>query len=147
MNFFDALNKRVIEERGEEIIDGCKVEDAAKCVDLSVAHSPVVAEYVGTKDVEAMLFNHRLIPEPIKPRKDGLRYYVTNPRAQTWQWFTSDEMKVARARFLLLRSYFYKRLGAFPNGDQQMVLAWYFEGGVWRPTPGSSLGDLMGVVV
>lgn len=147
MSLLDVINKLVVNERGAEVIDGFAVQDAAKCVDLTVAYSPVVAEYVGSKDIEEMDLNRRFIPQPIKPRKDGLRYYVTDPRAQTWQWFTPDEMKVARARFLLLRSHFYKRLGAFPNGDQQAVIVWYFEGGVWRPNPGTALGDLLGVLV
>jgi hypothetical protein len=144
MSLMDALNNMIVGERGEEIIDGCKVADAAKAVDLSVAHSPVVDRYVGTKDIDAMMMSPRLIPQPIKPRKDGLRYYTTNAAAGTWKWFTVDEMKTARARFLLLRGYFYKHLGRFDRGDH--VVAWYFEGGVWRPEPGTALADAIGVV-
>jgi hypothetical protein len=146
MSLLDALTNMLNKEHGEEIIDGGRVEDAAKCVDLSIAYSPVVDQYIGTIDIERMMLNPSKIPQPIKPRKDGLRYYTADPRAQTWQWFTPEQMKTARARYLLLRGYFYKHIGGFAYNDQQRVVAWYFEGGVWRPNPGTELGNAMGIV-
>lgn len=146
MSLLDALNKMLADERGEEFIDGCKVSDAAAIVDLAIAYSPALEGYIGTKDLEAMMLNPRLIPQPIKPRVDGDRYFVVDAKAGTWHWLTTEQMKLARARFLLLRGYFYKHLGGFSHSDRQSILAWYFEGGVWRPDPNSPLSAALGIV-
>lgn len=141
MSLLETVNRMLDEQLGgKEEIDGASPEAIADCVDLSIAHSPVLR---GRLNMKRFGFD---IPEPIKPRKDGLRYYVADPRSQSWEWFTPEQMKVMRARFLLMRGWYYQHLGGFSHPDQQTIIAWYFEGGVWRPNADSALGKAMGLV-
>ena len=122
-----------------ELIDGCDPHDFVGMIDLSIGHSPILHDRHPWPPLGD-------IPEPDKPKKDGLRYYLSWPRSHQWEWLTEESHKLMRARFLIWRGWFYKTLGGFSHPDQQKIVHWYFEGGVWRPNPDSLLYKAMGLI-
>lgn len=142
MSALSSLNKMLgdMYAKDPEVIDGTDPHDLISAVDLTIAHSPVL------QDRAEWPPHHGSIPEPVKPKKDGLRYYLSDARAQTWKWLTPDEHRLMRARFLLWRGWLYRTFDGFPYPDKQCIASWYFEGGMWRPKEGSELSKLMGIV-
>ena len=121
-----------------ELIDGSDPHEVAKLVDLSFAHSPILTRRYAWPPMGE-------IPEPDKPKRDGMRYYLMWPRQQQWEWLTEEAHKIARARFLLWRNWFYKTFDGFSHPEKQKIVAWYFDGQMWRPQQGSDLAKAMGL--
>jgi len=120
-----------------EEIDGANVKETANVVDLSIAYSPVVCSRCDEFQ--------RWIPETEKPQKDGLRYYVLRPQSRDWLWISPDELKVMRARFLLMKAVFYKMFRGYSYPDRQKILHYYFDGRMWQPKEDSDLAKAMGL--
>lgn len=126
MSLIKVLNKIIDREtaaRGGEEIDGVNPRDAAQHVMLDLGYTPVVERYFGD-------MGHQ-IPEPVRVVKDGARYCLMFGR--DYRWVSVEELKVMRARFLLLRGWYYRAFDGFSHPDKQKILAWYFKGGMWRP--------------
>ncbi|MFO0801442.1 MAG: hypothetical protein U0804_28585 [Gemmataceae bacterium] len=122
-----------------EVIDGTSVDDAAGLVDLSVAHTPVVENPAGDN------YQFR-IQRPVEVQKwSGGRWAVMYRERKDFRRVTEDEVKVMRARYLLLRGYYYRSFRHLPYPGQREVTAWYFPDGLWLPEAGSDLAKAMGV--
>ncbi len=121
-------------------IDGVSAEQAAESVDLKVAYSPIVMESWDP------VKNGLRIPEPVKVVKDGLRYAAVWPDRHDFDWLTDQQLRVCRARFLMMKGHFYKQIRGYSHSDQQRILAWYFGGQMWQPKAGSELADALGII-
>lgn len=141
MSLLDALTQILDREyaKDPELIDGCDPREFVKFVDLSIAHSPVIHQRHPWPPMGD-------IPETDKPKQDGLRYYLVWPQSHNWEWLTTESHKLMRVRFLLWRGWLYKTFDGFSHPDKQKIVAWYFDGSMWRPEQDSPLYKAMGLV-
>ena len=121
-------------------IDGMSAEDAAAMVDLKVAYTPIVMESWGDER------DRFQIPQPVKVQRDGLRYAAIWPERHDFEWLDNGRLRVCRARFLLMRGFFYKNFRTYSHPEQQKILVWYFGGQMWQPKAGSELAVAMGIL-
>lgn len=119
-----------------EMVDGARVDKiASECVDLDVEFSPVVP--CRCDDWQ----HNPPTPSRVTKGQDG-RYWVDDLQ----QYVHVESVKIMRARYLLMRGWFWKQLRAMSHSDRQRVLSMYFEGGTWQPEEGSELAKAMHVV-
>lgn len=124
----DQIN-RMNDADGIDIIDGVRVRDVVADVMLDVAFSPVIPTPIQD--------NH--IFDPPRPADviqlgNGMYGIVHGVGEQAdYETVTTDALKLMRARYLLLRDHFYKRLGGMDRVTRRMVLDRFFPGGVWVP--------------
>lgn len=123
-----------------EIIDGQNVKDAAEMVMLDIAFSPVVERPAG--DEVSLCLNP---PRTSQVEQRGDRYLIVRPEQRDFEWVDEVSLKIMRARYLLLRGYYYKQLRRLSHPVRQQVLGLYFDGGVYVPPEGSELAKLLGV--
>ncbi|HEY0983537.1 hypothetical protein [Schlesneria sp.] len=114
-----------------ETIGGHDVHDAAQCVDLNVEFTPVLPDRI---EDPATTFP-RLIPTPRRVQMDGSRWCVWLPNTpEKYRWVNSDdELKVMRARYLLLRGWYFERIETMSHSQRAEVIGKYFPGGVFKP--------------
>lgn len=119
MSLLDELKKFI----PDEIIDGSNVADTAEIVMLDIAYSPVVE---GVVDEERLPFS---IPIPVKvtDRGDG-RYEIRRTDPPDFRILNEAEIKVMRARFLLLKGYYADKMDMLSYSGKQTVIALYFNG-------------------
>lgn len=122
-----------------ELIDGFDPRDFVSMIDLSVGHSPVIHDRYPWPPMGN-------IPQPDKPKRDGLRYYLAWPASQRWEWLTEESHKLMRARFLFWRGLLYRTFDGFSHPEKAQIVAWYFDGAMWRPEQDSALYKAMGLV-
>lgn len=127
-----------------EVIDGHDVAKTAEMLDLSVECSPVVFRRDGIRPVQACML-------------DGGRYrvYIHENDAMSafggYGMYGSNytpevpeaELRVMRARYLLLRGAAYRQLHLMPPHLRARVEQLYFPGGVFVPKPGSRLAAVV----
>lgn len=131
-----ALEKQI----PKESIDGHDPREVARCVMLDVAFTPVLERFVNE---ERLMFDP---PEPVEVQQDGERYMLVKPREHDFRWIDSKSLAVMRARFLLVRGYYYPRLRVLDYQTRDRVLCWYFPGGVYMPAEGSALSKALGII-
>ena len=135
----DWMNRNI----PREDIDGMSPEDAAKFVELQMGYTPIV--------LERWSGEHWDIPVPCKVITDGKKYaavwerWMLNGRngGRDFQNLLDEQHMEARARYLLLRGYFYRHFDRYSYPEQRKIIAWYFGGVMWRPAEGSDLHRLM----
>lgn len=87
----------------------------------------------------------RQIPDVSYVEMNGERYMIPRPKEVDFDFLSEDSVKVARARFLLLRDYYYKRWRSVSHPMRQEAVAKFFGGSVWTPAEGSELAKAMGI--
>lgn len=119
MSLLDAIRDLI----PEEIIDGNNVEETAEMVMLDIAYSPVVEFIV---DEKRLLFD---IPIPVKVinRGDG-KYEIRHLDPPDFKILSANEIKIMRARFLLLKAYYADKMDILAYPEKQTVIALYFDG-------------------
>ncbi len=75
---------------------------------------------------------------------DG-RYMIVRPELTDFDWLTEESVKIMRARFLLIRGYYYPLLGSMVPQMRGEVVVKFFDGSVWTPKPGTVLATAMGM--
>lgn len=114
-----------------ETIDGVNVDEAAEMVMLDVEFTPVVVEPFGEDPAFSCL---NAAPFPCRVQKDGERYCVWMPHShETYRWVEEDELKVMRARYLLLKNFYFRTLENMSHSHRAGVIAKFFPGGVFKP--------------
>lgn len=115
-----------------EIIDGSNVEETAKMVDLDIEYQPVIPNPVDS-DLASLGYGGR-VPIPCRVQMEGSRWCVWIPHTnEKYRWVTDDELKVMRARFLLLKGVYYRQIQNMPHSLQQEVVSKFFPGGLFKP--------------
>jgi hypothetical protein len=73
------------------------------------------------------------IPKPraVLARSDG-KYQIDYPESRDFQIVDAAALKIMRARFLLLRGWYYQHFDGLSHPQQQAVLDWYFPEGMVR---------------
>ena len=137
MSLLEALKAMI----PAEIIDGSDVEKTAEIVMLDIAFTPVVQHRHGGDDYD-LLDNP---PRPVQVEKRGERYLIVHPESHDFDWVDEKSLKAMRARFLLLRGFYYKRLRSVGHSTRQQILGLYFPEGVYLPAEGSELSKAMGL--
>jgi len=118
----------------EQIGEACPA-DFVEDVMLDIAYQPVVEWPV--RDPLRPIPK----PRPVLARSDG-RYQIDHPEDRDFRIVEADELKLMRARYLLLRGWYYERLPSLSHSQREQVLAWYFPGGVvWLRPDTQELGD------
>lgn len=74
---------------------------------------------------------------------DG-RYMILRPEINDFDWVTEDSVKVMRARFLLIRNYYYPLLNSLSPQSRGEAVANFFGGSVWTPKPGTAIAKALG---
>lgn len=125
MGIIEELKKLIPTDWITDIIDGANVEETAKMVDLDTAYKLLlVEEFVHQEDIES--FSN--IPPVIEAQKltDG-RYKINFQTAggPDFRILTADEAKIMRARFLLLKGYYYSNFNRLTLPKQNEVAALY----------------------
>ena len=117
-----------------EVIDGTPVLEAAKHVMLEVAYTPVLPYFI-LEDPSTHHPDH--VPTPCRVQKEGDRYCVWMPHSpEKYMWVKPEGVKEMRARYLLLRGWYYEQLNNMGHSERQVVLAKFFPEGVYvLPTP------------
>lgn len=119
-----------------ETIDGANVRDTAKMVDLEIGFSPVVKyAFEG--------YQHTPSPTSEVQLWSGNRYALVDAKNHDFQIIRPEELKVMRARYLLLRGYYQRNFRALHYSMQQKVGHYYFPDGLWLPAEGSELARKM----
>ena len=128
MGFLEALKKMI----PDEIIDGANVREVAeRCVDLEIAFSPVL-QYPPCDD---FMFGDDLdVPVPVKviARADG-RYEIRHTAPPDFEILNKDDIKVMRARYLLLRGFYNENMHSFSYSKRKAIISYYFQDG-WLDT-------------
>ena len=121
MNLLDTLKNMI----PDEIIGTSNVEETAELVMLNIAFSPVVEGWIS--DDEQLLIN---IPRPIKltKRTDG-KYEIRRTNPPDFEIVDEKQVKVMRARFLLIKAYYADKMDFFDYPHRQTAIALYFPGG------------------
>lgn len=123
-----SIFEQILSHFPSEVIDGSNVRDAADDVMLDVAQSPVLVEPIN---------EHLLMREVPKPCHvvlcDAGRRAVTNPRSGGLEYVSEQTLKEMRARYLLTRGWYYRRLSEIPHSIRQEVISRFFPGGVVVP--------------
>jgi hypothetical protein len=126
MSLLDVLKSMI----PVELIDGANVDEAAKCVDLEIEFQPVLP-YPVSQDPFVL---HSEVPTPCRVQAEGSRWCVWIPgSSEKYRWATDDQLKVMRARYLLLRGYYHRTIQDMPHGFQQEVVSKFFPGGLFKP--------------
>lgn len=126
INPLDGLMAAIKKMIPDEFIDGQNVAEIAELfVDLEAAYSPVLDVAMHGDPATS----HSEIPKPVTVTKDGNRFCLTY--VGDYQWVRPDALKIMRARYLLLRGYYAKRLDedSFGYPAKQKVLAYFFPDG------------------
>lgn len=113
-----------------EFIDGQNVDEIAKLVDLDIEFTPVVAETVsGDPAKETIAF-----PVPCRVQMEGSRWCVWIPHTdEKYRWVNDEQLKVMRARFLLLKGFYFDHLESMCHTERSRVISHFFPGGVFKP--------------
>lgn len=127
-----ALRELVDSGLEKEVIGEISIKQVLGAVDLSIAFSPVVVNSVG--DYE---FN---VPIPVKlTKRDDGKYEATykdeTGKPVNFEILEPEVVKIMRARFLLLRDYYFRRLALdnMCHSMQQEVVSRYFDGHAYIP--------------
>ncbi|MFA5173697.1 MAG: hypothetical protein WC438_00785 [Candidatus Pacearchaeota archaeon] len=127
-NLTEILGDLVVRGLSKEQIDGFSILSVLDYVDLDIAFSPVVCNPAG----ENYLFD---IPKPDEINKCSDKRYVKfiTGKNPDFEFIPENEVKVMRARFLLLRDYYYKclRLNQLVLPSRDKAINWYFNGAVF----------------
>lgn len=120
MGLLEALNELI----PDEIIDGSNVNDTAGMVDLDIAYKLLVVENPVPQDEFEINCNIPSVDLALK-RPDG-RYeirYIGND-GPDFKIYTSEQTKVMRARFLLLKGYYASNINklSYPNQNEARSL-------------------------
>lgn len=110
---------------GVEIIDGSNVKETAEMVDLDVAYKLFLVEnMVQQEDIE-LVSN---IPSVVlaKKRPDG-KYQIDfeSESGPDFRIVTAEQAKVMRARFLLLKGFYFEKFYGLSYSQQQEVAVKY----------------------
>ena len=127
-----------------EVLDGYDVAKVAEQVDLSVECSPVIFRRGGIRPVQACMLDggkYRVYIHEDDSRSAFGGYGVYGS-AYTPE-VTTAELRVMRARYLLLRGSAYRQLHLMPPHLRERVEKLYFPGGVFVPKPGSRLANVV----
>lgn len=111
----------------KEFIDGQNVREVAdSCVYLDIDFSPVLAECLAG---DPAINYTEDVPKPTEVVKEGERYCLV--WSGNFQWINEESCKIMRARYLLLRGHYAKRLSekSLSYPIEQKVLAYYFPHG------------------
>lgn len=136
MSLLETLNAMLPKEAK---ILGATPEEAEKIIDLSVAYTPVLDNFILREDEL-----YHMIPKPVRVVKDGLRYCLM-PGGSEYRWLDIEELKRKRARYILVKNWYYVNFKKLSYPEQQEVLGKFFKDGMWRPKEGSELSKLMGL--
>jgi len=124
----DQIN-RMNDEDGIDVIDGVRVRDVVDDVMLDIAFSPVILSPV--QDHYSCAPPR---PADVIQLGNGMYGVVRGVGEQAnYETVTADTLKLMRARYLLLRDHFYKRLPDMAHSTRQKVLAYFFPDGAWIP--------------
>ena len=137
MGILEALKAMI----PKEVIDGSDVDETAKMVMLEVEFTPVIPHSVidpATKYTE-------LVPTPCRVQLDGSRYCVWMPDSpEKYRWVDEESLKVMRARYLLLRGFYYRTIESMPHSYRQEVISKFFPGGLFKPAMFTELDSRIG---
>ncbi len=127
MGLLETLKEMV----GVEIVDGSNVEETAEMVDLDIAHKLfLVEDMVQQEDIE-LIVN---VPSVVlaKKRPDG-KYQIDfqSESGPDFRIVTAGQAKVMRARFLLLKAFYFEHFDGMSYPQQQEIAAKYDIG--WVP--------------
>lgn len=104
MSLFDIVRELI----HDEIIDGSNVEETADMVDLDIAYKLLVVKDFFRQTDEQLCYDIPPVESDVTKRPDGkyeIRWQTEN--GPDFEVFTADEMKVMRARYLLLKGFYY----------------------------------------
>jgi len=127
MGLLEVLKEMV----GVEIIDGSNVEETTEIVDLDIAYKLfLVEDRVQQEDIELI---GNIPPVALaKKRPDG-KYQIDfqSDLGPDFRIITADQAKVMRARFLLLKGFYFEHFNGMSYPQQQEIAAKYDIG--WVP--------------
>jgi hypothetical protein len=103
-NILTAL-KSVLDQMPKEKIGDATVEDVLEAVDLSISFTPVLPDRVDEKRLPFEMPT----PADAQLRQDR-RYQVIRRDRRDFEIVSAEELKVMRARYLLVRDYYSDRL-------------------------------------
>ena len=114
-----------------ETIGGVNVEECAQNVMLDVAFAPVLP-YPLPRDPQTGLPD---CPVPCRVQQEGSRWCVWLPPddPQKYQWVSESELKVMRARYLLLKGFFFENIEACDHHSRGLIVSRFFPGGLFKP--------------
>jgi hypothetical protein len=124
---------------GPEIIDGHSVEAAAKDVMLDIECSPVLPRRASRIPCQAVALDDGRYRVYLNGAEHEARRFYGEPVTDV----TAEELRVMRARYLLVRGALYRELHLMPPRVRANVEALYFPGGVFVPAPGSRMADVV----
>lgn len=126
MSLIDEIKKLI----PKEIIAGCDVEETAKMMDLDLAYKLLVVQRycsVCSPEDEFTLFsNPPPVTSNIKKRPDG-QYQIdwVSEEGPDFEIVSADEVKIMRARFLLLKGFYSQNFNKLTLPKQNEVAVQY----------------------
>lgn len=134
-----VLKKQYPEAFAPEIIGGHDVREAAKSVDLDVECSPVLWRQGSRHPAQVSLLEDGRYR--VHPSEDDLENWSYT--SGTYVDVSAEELRVMRARFLLVRAELYRTLHLLPPKMRETIESLFFPGGVFVPASGSRLAEVM----
>lgn len=105
MSILDILKEMI----PDEIIDGSNVDETADMVDLDIAYKLLVVRDCVQQDEMQLYSDIPPVEQDVTKRPDDkyeIRWQTEN--GPNFEVFTADRMKVMRARYLLLKGFYYE---------------------------------------
>ena len=147
MSALEAVKQFIDDELRSEVYGESSVYSVLDMIDIEVGFGmdeqgrrttlPVVETRCDS------MYEHA-VPIPSMVEMNGERYMISRPANADFDWFSEDSVKVMRARFLLLRDYYYPRIPSMSESMRREVVSRFFGGSVWTPPAGSELAKAMG---
>lgn len=130
---FNGLMESLAKLVPPEIIDGANVVETATVVDLTVEFTPVLPAPVGCYLEEG--WGPRFVPTPCRVQQEGARWCVWIPySSEKYRWVTDEQLKVMRARYLLLKAFYYRTIEGMTHSQRSEVISKFFPGGLFKPS-------------
>lgn len=139
----NACSAKVASLFGPEIIDRVNINEAAKDVDLDMGYTPVIFRRGSMEPTSVVALDGG----------DYRVYLTAGDHFGAWGGYgmdgcdvrtvSADELRVMRARYLLVRGAIYKELPHMPPEHRTRVERVFFPGGVFVPAPGSRMAEVI----
>lgn len=113
MSLLDVLTK-LNEELDDEEVDGQLVSKTADMVDLEIAAVFLCVEHRHDD------YTHN-VPTVRVYEKNGERWLIPKPEDHDFEWVTEDQLKMMRARFLLMNGWYYRNFHSLPHSMKCLV--------------------------
>ncbi len=74
-------------------------------------------------------------PTPCRVQQEGSRYCVWLPQndPERYRWVNADDLRVMRARYILLKNWFFTNIEACDPLSRNTIISRFFPGGLFKP--------------